>query len=87
MIAPDANATVVWTDPLTLNVTATEMRDALAPYYQDYYSVTPGVEKYFEDVDGNVVATDDFDIAEHFIVYNVTVSSPLGAAGTCTQNN
>ena len=87
MIAPDEDSTVIYAPTeggLTLNATATEMQEALAAYYQDYYGVTPAVEKYFQDANGTVVTTEDFDSGAHTIVYNVTVSSPLGAAGTCT---
>ena len=84
MIAPDANATQILSEPLTLNATAEEMQAAIEAYYQEYYSVTPVVEKYYEDVNGTVVATDDWVPADHYTVYNVTVRSPIGGPGSCT---
>ena len=61
------------------------MQAAIQAYYQEYYSVTPVVEKYYEDVNGTLVATDDWIPADHYTVYNVTVRSPIGGPGACTQ--
>ena len=84
MAGPDVNATVTTTEELTPNCTAEELRAAIVGFYNDYFGVSPVVYKAFEDLAGAAVLAEDFDGAQHVIVFTIQVHT---AISTCTQFN
>ena len=83
MKAQDVNETLVFSEALPINCTATEMRDGISGFYEEFFGVTPTVTKSYEDVDGFEVLQDDFDVELlHVIVYKIEVRTAISG---CTQ--
>jgi hypothetical protein len=87
MTGPDTNKTLVNSGELKINATAEEMREAIRPFYDEWFGMWPHVTKYYDN--GNMThvgdtiteSFDNFDPAEHVIVYKIEVRTAFRAYG------